>query len=53
MLLDASPLAIDAAHQRLMAGPAEAIDIDAVCLKPLVVRDLARTIRQVFAQRTA
>jgi len=39
--------------QRLMAGPAEAIDIDAVCLKPLVARDLARTIRQVFAQRTA
>ncbi len=39
--------------QRLMAGQAEAIGIDAVCLKPLVARDLARTIRQVFAQRTA
>lgn len=39
--------------QRMMAEQAKNIGIDAVCLKPLVARDLARTIRQVFAQRTA
>jgi CheY-like chemotaxis protein len=39
--------------QRMMPEQAKDIGIDAVCLKPLVVRDLARTIRQVLAQRTA
>jgi CheY-like chemotaxis protein len=39
--------------QRIMAEQAETLGIDAVCLKPLVARDLARTIRQVFAQRMA
>jgi CheY-like chemotaxis protein len=39
--------------QRIMAEQAETLGIDAVCLKPLVARDLARTIHQVFAQRTA
>ena len=39
--------------QGVLAGQAAALGIDAVCLKPLVTRDLAHTIRQVFAQRTA
>ena len=39
--------------QRITTEQAESLGIDAVCLKPLVARDLARTIRQVFAQRTA
>ena len=38
---------------RVMAEHAAALGIDAVCLKPLVTRDLAQTIRRVFAQRTA
>jgi CheY-like chemotaxis protein len=39
--------------ERFMAEQAAALGIDAVCLKPLVTRDLAHTIRRVFAQRTA
>lgn len=38
--------------QQFMAGQAAALGIDAVCLKPLVTRDLAHTIRQVFAQES-
>jgi len=39
--------------ERFLAEQAAALGLDAVCLKPLGTRDLAHTIRRVFAQRTA